>query len=250
MVQSIDVGAMSSNAGTRPPPPDAGITLQPVERVHAMQKSPDLDRRRCCGLVAAAVASAPSDLFGLAQESKAMTQVAAGKPTDVRPFRINVTEQKLTKLRRRIESTEWPDRETVSDESQGVQLATMQGLANYWATGYDWRSCERQLNALPQYLTQLDELKIHFIHVPSKHENALPLIVTHGWPGSVIEQLKIIDPLTNPTAHGAPASDAFHIVIPSLPGFGFSGRPTSTGWGPERTGRAWLELMKRLGYRR
>ena len=138
--------------------------------------------------------------------------------------------------------------ETVADESQGVPLATMQALARYWATDYDWRKCEAKLNALPQFITEIDGLDIHFIHVRSKHENALPLIVTHGWPGSIIEQLKIIDPLTNPTAHGASASDAFHVVIPSLPGFGFSAKPTTTGWGPERTARAWVVLMKRLGY--
>ena len=168
----------------------------------------------------------------------------------IRPFRINVPDEALVDLRRRIRATRWPDRETVTDESQGVQLATMQELARYWATDYDWRKCEAKLNALPQFITEIDGLDIHFIHVRSKHENALPLIVTHGWPGSVIEQLKIIDPLTNPTAHGASASDAFHLVIPSLPGFGFSGKPTTTGWGPDRTARAWLVLMKRLGYTR
>ena len=166
----------------------------------------------------------------------------------IRPFRVNIPEAELTELRRRINATRWPDRETVTNESQGVQLATMQELAHYWGTDYDWRKCETRLNALPQFITEIDGLNIHFIHVRSKHENALPLIVTHGWPGSVIEQLKIIDPLTNPTAHGASASDAFHVVIPSLPGYGFSARPTTTGWGPDRTSRAWVVLMKRLGY--
>ena len=170
--------------------------------------------------------------------------------SDIRPFHVNVPETELIELRRRINATRWPDRETVTDSSQGVQLATMQKLARYWATDYDWRKVEAKLNALPQFITTIDGLDIHFIHVRSKHENALPLIVTHGWPGSIIEQLKIIDPLTNPTAHGASASDAFHLVIPSMPGYGFSGKPTSTGWGPARMARAWVELMKRLGYAR
>jgi hypothetical protein len=151
--------------------------------------------------------------------------------SDIRPFHVNVPEAELTELRKRINSTRWPDRETVTDESQGVPLETMRELARYWATDYDWRKCEARLNALPQFITEIDGLDIHFIHVRSKHENALPLIVTHGWPGSVIEQLKIIGPLTNPTAYGGNASDAFHLVIPSLPGFGFSARPTTPGWG-------------------
>jgi len=166
----------------------------------------------------------------------------------LRPFHVNVPEAELTELRRRINATKWPERETVSDATQGVQLATIQALASYWATGYDWRKIEAKLNALPQFITEIDGLDIHFIHVRSKHENALPLIVTHGWPGSIIEQMKIIDPLTNPTAHGASASDAFHLVIPSMPGYGFSGKPTTTGWGPARIARAWAVLMKRLGY--
>jgi pimeloyl-ACP methyl ester carboxylesterase len=168
----------------------------------------------------------------------------------VRPFRVDVPEEALIELRRRIAATEWPERETVTDQSQGVQLATMQDLARYWATDYDWRPVEARLNALPQFITEIDGLDIHFIHVRSRHENALPLIVTHGWPGSIIEQLKIIGPLTDPTAHGASASDAFDVVIPSMPGYGFSGKPTSTGWGPKRMGRAWAELMQRLGYSR
>jgi pimeloyl-ACP methyl ester carboxylesterase len=168
----------------------------------------------------------------------------------IRPFRIDVPEADLTELRKRISATRWPDRETVTDDSQGVPLATMQELARYWATDYDWRKVEAKLNALPQFITQIDGLDIHFIHVRSRHEDAMPLIVTHGWPGSVIEQLKIIDPLTNPTAHGANASDAFHLVIPSMPGYGFSGKPTTTGWGPDHTARAWIALMKRLGYTR
>ena len=174
-------------------------------------------------------------------------------PTDknaIRPFQVNVPEAELTDLRRRVSATKWPERETVADESQGVQLATIQKLARYWATEHDWRKCEAKLNARPQFITEIDGLDIHFIHVRSKHENALPLIVTHGWPGSVIEQLKIIDPLTDPTAHGASASDAFDLVIPSMPGYGFSGKPTTTGWDPVRIARAWIVLMKRLGYTR
>ena len=173
---------------------------------------------------------------------------AAAEGDVIRPFRINVPEAELTEMRRRIGTTRWPDRETVTDESQGVQLATMQDLARYWGTEYDWRKCEAKLNALPQFVTEIDGLDIHFIHVRSSHENALPLIVTHGWPGSVIEQLKIIDPLTNPTVYFASASDSFHLVIPSLPGYGFSAKPTAPGWDPVRTARAWLVLMKRLGY--
>ena len=168
----------------------------------------------------------------------------------IRPFRINVPQAALDDLRRRIKATRWPDTETVADRSQGIQLANLQELVRYWGTGYDWRKVETKLNALPQFVTTIDGLDIHFIHVRSKHENALPLIVTHGWPGSVIEQLKIIDPLTNPTAHGASASDAFHLVIPSMPGYGFSGKPTGTGWNPDRIARAWTELMRRLGYTR
>src|SRR3989454_12260829 len=171
-------------------------------------------------------------------------------PTAVRPFRFNASEAELTELRMRIHATKWPERETVADDSQGVQLATTQALVRYWSTDYDWRPCEAKLNALPQFMTEIDGLDMHFIHVRSKHEHALPLIVTHGWPGSVIEQLKIIDPLTNPTAHGASASDAFDVVIPSLPGYGFSGKPTTTGWDPIRIARAWTVLMKRLGYTR
>jgi pimeloyl-ACP methyl ester carboxylesterase len=180
----------------------------------------------------------------------AVAQQTNGDRTAIRPFQADVPEAKLAKLRGRVEATEWPDRETVADESQGVQLATMEGLARYWATDYDWRKCEAKLNSLPNFMIEIDGLDIHFIHVRSQHENALPLIVTHGWPGSVIEQLKIIDPLTDPTAHSASAADAFHLVIPSLPGFGFSARPTTTGWGPERTAQAWVVLMQRLGYTR
>jgi pimeloyl-ACP methyl ester carboxylesterase len=170
--------------------------------------------------------------------------------TDIRAFHVDVPDEALEDLRRRIVATQWPEKETVDDESQGVPLATLQELARYWATEYDWRRCEDELSALPQFITEIDGLDIHFIHVRSQHEDALPLIVSHGWPGSIIEQLKIIDPLTNPTAHGASATDAFHVVIPSMPGYGFSAKPTSTGWGPERMGEAWAELMERLGYSR
>ncbi len=174
----------------------------------------------------------------------------AGGAAEIRPFTINVPKADLVELRRRIAATRWPDRETVSDSSQGVQLATIQALAQYWATAYDWRKCEATLNALPQFMTKIDGIDIYFIHVRSRHEHALPLIVTHGWPGSVIEQLKIIAPLTNPTAYGASASDAFDVVVPSMPGYGFSGKPTTTGWDPARIARAWVVLMKRLGYTR
>src|SRR5829696_7501640 len=169
---------------------------------------------------------------------------------ELRPFRVDIPDEALEDLRRCIAATQWPEKETVQDSSQGVPLATMQELARYWVTDYDWRKVEARLNALPQFLTEIDGLDIHFIHVRSQHDNALPLIVTHGWPGSVIEQLKIIEPLTNPTAHGGSAEDAFHLVIPSLPGYGFSGKSTTTGWDPIRIARAWIVLMQRLGYDR
>jgi pimeloyl-ACP methyl ester carboxylesterase len=168
--------------------------------------------------------------------------------TAIRPFQVNVPEAELTDLRRRILAMRWPERETVSDFSQGVPLDTVQKLARYWAEEYDWRRVEARLNAVPNFLTEIDGLDIHFIHVRSTHENALPIIIAHGWPGSVIEQLKLIDPLTNPTAHGGTAAEAFDVVIPSMPGYGFSGRPSGTGWGPDRIARAWTVLMKRLGY--
>ncbi|WP_328887577.1 epoxide hydrolase family protein [Streptomyces sp. NBC_00316] len=168
--------------------------------------------------------------------------------TAIRPFAFQFPEAELEDLRARIKATRFPERETVEDQSQGTQLATVQELARYWAEEYDWRKVESKLNSYPQFITEIDGLDIHFIHVRSKHENALPVIVTHGWPGSVVEQLKIIEPLTNPMAHGGDASDAFHVVIPSMPGYGFSGKPTAKGWSPERTARAWGELMKRLGY--
>jgi len=181
--------------------------------------------------------------------SYAQTALAAGGNA-IRPFHIDVPQEQLVDLRKRIAATRWPDKETVTDASQGVQLATIQKLARYWQTDHDWRKIEARLNALPQFVTEIDGLDIHFIHVRSKHENALPVIVTHGWPGSVIEQLKIIDPLINPTAHGGSASDAFDLVIPSLPGHGFSGKPTAPGWTPVSIARAWATLMQRLGYTR
>jgi pimeloyl-ACP methyl ester carboxylesterase len=179
---------------------------------------------------------------------------AAAQPhrdnTAIRPFQVHFPEAELTELRRRVTATRWPDRETVNDATQGVQLTTTQALAQYWATDYNWRKVEGRLNSLPNFITEIDGLDIHFIHVRSKNESALPLIVTHGWPGSIVEQLKIIEPLTNPTAHGGAASDAFHLVIPSMPGYGFSGRPSKAGWDPAHIARAWDVLMKRLGYKR
>src|SRR5215471_10975769 len=170
--------------------------------------------------------------------------------TEIRPFTVETPQEALDDLQRRVAATNWPEKETVADFSQGVPLAPMQELARYWATDYDWRKVEARLQALPHFVTEIDALDIHFIHVKSPHDDALPLIVNHGWPGSIIEQLKIIGPLTDPTAHGGSATDAFDVVIPSMPGYGFSGKPTSTGWGPERMGRAWAELMNRLGYNR
>ena len=185
----------------------------------------------------------------MAQVEIAQRGTSGSAAAAIRPFRINFPDAALSDLRTRLNATRWPDRETVSDQTQGVQLATAQSVVHYWKT-YDWRTVEARLNALPQFKTEIDGLDIHFIHVRSKHKNALPLIVTHGWPGSIIEQLKIIEPLTNPTAHGGTAADAFDIVIPSLPGYGFSAKPTAGGWDPPRIARAWIELMKRLGYTR
>jgi pimeloyl-ACP methyl ester carboxylesterase len=178
-----------------------------------------------------------------------MTKLAdVVEATAIRPFQVNTPEAELTELRRRILATRFPEKETVTDFSQGVPLATTQKLARYWATEYDWRKVEARLNAVPNFITEIDGLDIHFIHVRSRHENALPVLISHGWPGSIVEQLKLIEPLTNPTAHGGTAADAFHVVIPSMPGYGFSGKPTETGWGAERIARAWIVLMKRLGY--
>jgi pimeloyl-ACP methyl ester carboxylesterase len=206
-----------------------------------MQSSPAImDRRQLLGTAIGMAAASAATLF----------PARAAAADAIRPFQINVTDEALTDLRRRLAATRWPEKETVADESQGVPLSMLQELVRYWQTDYDWRKVEVRLNALPQYITEIDGLDIHFLHIRSNHENALPLIVTHGWPGSVIEQLKIVDPLTNPTAHGGTASDAFHLVIPSMPGYGFSGKPTATGWNPTRIARAWVVLMKRLGYTR
>jgi pimeloyl-ACP methyl ester carboxylesterase len=207
-------------------------------------KMPDEINRRCFVGAAAIGVAATAGAFSMLR----LYSAAAAAGDAIRPFHINVPEEAIMDLRRRIAATRWPDRETVTDPSQGVQLATIQQLARYWQTEHDWRKVEARLNALPQFITAIDGLDIHFIHVRSKHENALPMIVTHGWPGSIIEQMKIIDPLTNPTAHGGSASDAFHLVIPSLPGHGFSGKPTAPGWQPVSIARAWATLMQRLGY--
>ena len=180
----------------------------------------------------------------------ASAQATVGDSTAIRSFHVNVPESELAELRRRVAAARLPEKEPVADFSQGVPLATVQKLARYWATAYDWRRVESKMNSYPNFMTEIEGLDIHFIHARSKHEHALPLIVTHGWPGSVVEQLKIIDPLTDPTAHGGEASDAFHLVIPSMPGFGYSGKPSATGWGPARIARAWDVLMKRLGYTR
>jgi pimeloyl-ACP methyl ester carboxylesterase len=214
--------------------------MRPIATTEAI----DHDRRRLLGAAATGIAVA-----GVASLLPA-NLAAATEGDAIRPFRINIPEEQLVDLKRRVSATRWPDKEAVTDATQGVQLATVQKLANYWATDYDWRKCEAKLNAVPNFITEIDGLDIHFIHVRSKHEQALPMIVTHGWPGSIIEQIKIIDPLTNPTAHGGNPADAFHLVIPSLPGYGFSGKPTAPGWNPVSIAHAWATLMQRLGYTR
>jgi pimeloyl-ACP methyl ester carboxylesterase len=215
-----------------------------------MAKPPDLDRRGFVRLAAATAAALSTRVNAM---TNALTDVVprtgGGHGAEIRPFRFTAAEAELTDLRRRIKATKWPQRETVTDASQGVQLATTQALARYWATEHDWRKAEARLNSFPQFITEIEGLDIHFIHARSKHDDALPLIITHGWPGSVVEQLKVIEPLTNPTAHGGTAADAFDVVIPSLPGYGFSGKPTAPGWDPARIARAWTVLMKRLGYK-
>ncbi|MGJ4940442.1 epoxide hydrolase family protein [Bradyrhizobium sp. HKCCYLS1011] len=211
---------------------------------HPNSDEVDLDRRRLLAGAAIGLAAASAASIFPVTPARAATNDA------VRPFRIDVPEDDLVDLRRRLAATRWPDRETVSDDAQGVPQTMLRDLVQHWQTDYDWRKVEARLNTLPQFITEIDGLDIHFIHVRSTHENALPLIVTHGWPGSVIEQLKIIDPLTNPTAHGGSASDAFHVVIPSMPGYGFSSKPIATGWDPQRIARAWIVLMQRLGYTR
>ena len=198
-----------------------------------------------CGLL---LLAAPCSAQTASQQQTTMAQTES--PAAIRPFRVNVADEALGDLRRRIAATRWPDRETVADRSQGVQLAQLQELVRYWGTDYDWRKAEAKLNALPQFMTTIDGVDIHFIHVRSRHPNALPLIMTHGWPGSVFELLKTIGPLTDPPAHGGRAADAFDLVLPSMPGYGFSGKPTGTGWDPDHIARAWAELMKRLGYTR
>jgi pimeloyl-ACP methyl ester carboxylesterase len=197
-----------------------------------------------CSLLAAATA------LGIVAFAGQGTSASAASDATIRPFQVHVPEAALVDLRARIAATRWPDRETVNDQSQGIQLAKLQELVRYWGTGYDWRKAEAKLNALPQFVTNIDGLDIHFIHVRSKHPNALPVIMTHGWPGSVLELVKVVGPLTDPTAHGGRAEDAFDLVFPSMPGYGFSGKPSDTGWGPERIARTWAELMQRLGYTR
>jgi len=214
---------------------------------------PGMNRRRFIG-AAATTAAASLGLLTFSRGLEAMTEtlanVAGHTGKDIRPFKVNFPDAQIADLRARIKATRWPERETVADATQGVQLATTQALAEYWATKHDWRKCENKLNSLPNFITEIDGLDIHFIHVRSKHDNALPIIITHGWPGSIVEQLKIIEPLTNPTAHGGTAADAFHVVVPSLPGHGFSGKPTTIGWDPIRIARTWVVLMKRLGHNR
>jgi pimeloyl-ACP methyl ester carboxylesterase len=225
----------------------ATVSLAPTVTVLARQSSEKGPQTQ--GLIKTRAAK-----IKMTRKETTMNQVAtpraAAENKSIRPFNINIPEAALFDLRRRIAATRWPEKETVADQSQGVPLATIQELARYWATGYDWRKAEAKLNALPQFVTTIDGLDIHFIHVRSREKNALPLIINHGWPGSVLEQIKLIGPLTNPTAYGGKTEDAFDVVIPSMPGYGFSGKPTSIGWGPERMGRAWAELMKRLGYTR
>jgi pimeloyl-ACP methyl ester carboxylesterase len=217
-----------------------------------MQKTPGISRRQFCGTAATTVAAGSLTVTGLFLSDRstaamnAVTQPSRGD--NIREFHISFPDSDLIDLRRRINATKWPEKETVSDATQGVQLATAQALARYWATEYEWRKVEARMNSYPNFITEIDGLDIHFIHVRSKHKNAMPLIVTHGWPGSIIEQMKIIDPLVDPTAHGGSAADAFHVVIPSMPGYGFSGKPTTTGWGPAKIASTWDVLMNRLGY--
>jgi pimeloyl-ACP methyl ester carboxylesterase len=221
-----------------------------------MTQAPRIDRRRFCSAAAATVAAVPAGFstFLISSRSEAMNAVPQPKDNNaanIRPFHIPmVSDMELSDMRRRIQATRWPDKETVSDATQGIQLESIQAIAAYWSSEYDWRNVEARLRALPNFVTEIDGLDIHFIHVRSKHEDALPIIVTHGWPGSIIEQLKIIEPLTNPTAHGGGPSDAFHVVIPSMPGYGYSERPAAAGWDAPRIARAWGVLMQRLGYKK
>jgi len=217
-------------------------TNNPIELTPSVASRRNFTARTAVASLALAAAAIPARAGDVAAANE--------NPTAIRPFQFHASGEALAELRRRLVATQWPEKETVTDASQGVQLETMQKLVRYWATDYDWRKCEAKLNALPQFITQIDGLDIHFIHVRSKHKNALPLVISHGWPGSILEQVKLIRPLTDPTAYGGKAEDAFDVVIPSMPGYGFSGKPTSAGWGPERIGRAWAELMNRLGYTR
>src|SRR5688572_1197406 len=213
-------------------------------------------RRRLCVATATTLAAAPLGLIGCSERKEAMNEVAEKKAApaagsaELRPFTYKASDADLADLRRRIEATRWPDSETVKDSKQGVQLATIQKLAQHWATKHDWRKVEERINAVPNFITNIDGLDFHFMHIRSKHENAFPLLVAHGWPGSIIEQMKIIGPLTDPTAHGGTEADAFHLVIPSMPGYGFSARPTTTGWDPVRIAAAYNTLMPRLGYKK
>jgi pimeloyl-ACP methyl ester carboxylesterase len=237
-------------------------TMQMIALTGTTMPLEDAQRRRvvatvaalACGLIAYATPSrgqttpiSDTESFAVAHAS---SKQRAAEDRSIRPFKVQMPQAALDDLRRRINATRWPDKETVGDRSQGTQLAKLQELVRYWGTDYDWRKAEAKLNALPQFITTIDGLDIHFIHVRSRHPNALPVIITHGWPGSVTEQLKVIGPLTDPTAHGGRAQDAFDVVIPSMPGYGFSGKPINTGWNPDRIARAWAELMKRLGYTR
>ena len=218
--------------------------------MRAISSSPSLRSLLAAAAGAAGLLFVPSLAAGDARSSTEASQTGAAKAGEIRPFRVNLPEEDLVDLRRRIAATRWPDRETVNDQSQGIQLARLQELVRHWGTAYDWRKAEAKLNALPQFVTNIDGLDIHFIHVRSKHPKALPVIMTHGWPGSVFELVKVVGPLTDPTAHGGRAEDAFDLIFPSMPGYGFSGKPTDTGWGPDRIARTWAELMRRLGYTR
>ena len=216
-----------------------------------MTKTSDLDRRRFVGLIAATTAAFPRRVNAMTQAlTDTVPRMGGGREPEIRPFRFTVPDAEVADLRRRASATKWPEREWVPDSSQGVPLRTMQNLARYWGQEYDWKKCEAKLAALPQFTTEIDGLDVHFIHVRSKEPNALPVIITHGWPGSIVEQLKVIGPLTNPRAYGGTAADAFDVVIPSLPGYGFSGKPTAPGWHPGHIAQAWAALMQRLGYTR
>jgi len=217
--------------------------------MYAISLSPTVRRlfAAAAGIASLLVATAAA---GDARSSADAAHTGAAKAGDIRPFRVTIPEEDLNDLRRRIAATRWPDRETVQDQSQGIPLAKLQELVRHWGTAYDWRKAEAKLNSLPQFVTNIDGLDVHFIHVRSQHPSALPVIMTHGWPGSVFELVKVIGPLTDPTAHGGTAQDAFDLVFPSMPGYGFSGKPQDTGWGPDRIARTWAELMRRLGYSR